>query len=161
MSKICKEQKKYNNFEFLVSTFPAPTSQTLSQLPRNSATPPIVQSTLPVQSTSGPRRSSQEEQPSEVKPAEAVKLLYERCMALLDPSQQSFCQVKFKVSTMNKIVFSCTGCVRDLVKLFWENLVVVVWLRWFGFKLEAIFATASKNDTCFKSDSKNIIISLC
>jgi len=52
---------------------------------------------MPVQSASSPSRSSQEEQTSEVKPAEALKLLFERCMALLDPSQQAFCQVNLNL----------------------------------------------------------------
>ncbi len=58
---------------------------------------------MPVQSASSPSRSSQEEQTSEVKPAEALKLLFERCMALLDPSQQAFCQVNLK----SKLQQSC------------------------------------------------------
>jgi hypothetical protein len=44
--------------------FPAPASQTPSPLPRSSGTPPTIQPSIPVHSTSGPSRLKQEDQVS-------------------------------------------------------------------------------------------------
>ena len=45
-----------------------------------------------------------------MKPADAVKLLYERCMALLDTSQQEFCQVKFILNVSNDNLMIDESC---------------------------------------------------